>query len=69
MNIINIYFLYRIVFIKFFILYNFLIFCRIVDEVIENYEVGYLMRIKYLGVNEGGVNIGFFCLDIFFFIE
>lgn len=39
------------------------------DEVIENHEAGHLMRTKYLGVNEGGVNTGFSCLDTPFLIE
>lgn len=39
------------------------------DEVIENNEAGHLMRTKYLGVNEGGVNTGFSCLDTPFLIE
>lgn len=69
MNTINIYFLHRIVSINFFIPYNSLIFCRTADEVIENHEAGHLMRTKYLGVNEGGVNTGFSCLDTPFLIE
>lgn len=69
MNTINIYFLHRIVSIKFFIPYNSLIFFRTADEVIENHEAGHLMRTKYLGVNEGGVNTGFSCLDTPFLIE
>lgn len=44
-------------------------FCRTADEVIENNEAGHLMRTKYLGVNEGGVNTGFSCLDTPFLIE
>ncbi|XP_022345572.1 glutathione synthetase-like [Crassostrea virginica] len=39
------------------------------EEVIENEEVGHLMRTKYLGVNEGGVNTGYSCLDTPFLIE
>lgn len=69
MNTINIYFLHRIVSINFFMPYNSLIFCRTADEVIENHEAGHLMRTKYLGVNEGGVNTGFSCLDTPFLIE
>lgn len=44
-------------------------FCRTADEVMENSEAGHLMRTKYLGVNEGGVNTGFSCLDTPFLIE
>lgn len=44
-------------------------FCRTADEVMENNEAGHLMRTKYLGVNEGGVNTGFSCLDTPFLIE
>lgn len=69
MNTIDIYFLHRIVSINFFIPYISLIFCRTADEVIENHEAGHLMRTKYLGVNEGGVNTGFSCLDMPFLIE
>ena len=42
---------------------------RSAEEVIENEEVGHLMRTKYLGVNEGGVNTGYSCLDTPFLIE
>ncbi|XP_048752189.2 glutathione synthetase-like [Ostrea edulis] len=39
------------------------------DDVLENEEVGHLMRTKFLGVNEGGVNTGYSCLDTPFLIE
>ena len=42
---------------------------RSAEEVIENEEVGHLMRTKFLGVNEGGVNTGYSCLDTPFLIE
>ncbi|XP_062592431.1 glutathione synthetase-like [Saccostrea cucullata] len=39
------------------------------EEVMENEEVGHLMRTKHLGVNEGGVSTGYSCLDTPFLIE